>query len=174
MDAFGILVGLGNLAAAAGILVALLELRSLAKQRQEELVLRVYAPFLEPGFSRAYWHVNTWKFETFEQWEAEATVDDRAALNVVRILFETIGLLHKRGLANIDFLADLLGSPTIITWNKIAPIIRGYRVKVNAPDWSRWHEDLAVALDQRLTALGHAHPALQSPPASAHGQAAAP
>lgn len=160
MDAFGVLVGLGNLAAAAGILVALLELRSLARQRQEELVLRVYEPFLDPAFSRAYWHVSTWTYDSFEQFDAEATVDDRAALNVVRILFETVGLLHKRGLAKLDFLADLLGSPTIITWNKIEPIMRGYRVKANAPDWSRWHEELAIALDRRLTALGRVHPAL--------------
>jgi hypothetical protein len=171
MDAFEVLVGLGNLAAAAGILVALVQLRSVARQRQEEMVLRVYAPFLEPEFSRAYWRVHTWKYETFEQWDAEATVDDKAALNVVRILFETIGVLHKRGLADIDFLADLLASPTILTWNRIAPIMRGYREKVNAPDWSRSHEELANALDLRLSELGQVHPAIEQPAASSPGHA---
>lgn len=173
MDVFGVLVGLGNLAAAAGILVALVEFRRAARQRQEELVLRVYAPFLEPGFSRAYWHVNTWKYQTFEQFDAEATVDDRAALNVVRILFETVGVLHRRGLADIDFLADLLASPTILTWNRIAPLMRGYRMKVNAPDWSRSHEELARALDAHLTELGRAHPAVEAPAAASASASAA-
>jgi hypothetical protein len=171
MDAFGLLVELGNLAGTAGILFGLITLRRAIRQRQEEQVLRVYAPFLDPGFSRAYWHVHTWKYATFEQWDAEATVEDRAALNAVRILFETIGVLYKRGFASIGFLADLLASPSILTWNRIAPIIRGYRLKENAPDWSQAHEELTRALDAHLTARGQVHPAVERPDTARPGLA---
>lgn len=163
MDLLEILSKLGGVAVAAGLLLAFLQLRSDAHQRQEEIALRLYSPFFDPAFSRSYWQVSTWEYTTFEQFDANATVDERAALNVVRILFETMGLLYKRGLANIDFLADLMASPTILTWNTIAPIVYGYREKAHAPDWSRWHEELAVALDHRLTALGRAHPAILPP-----------
>lgn len=163
MNPIDLLVGLGNAALTAGVVLGLLQLRSLARQRQEELVLRVYEPFLDPGFSHAYWQVNTWRYATFEEWDAQATLDEKAALNVVRILFETMGLLYKRKFASIDFLADLLASPTILTWNQIAPIIYGYRKKANAPDWSRWHEELAIALDRRLSKLGRPHPAVGRP-----------
>ena len=170
MDPVQVLSALASVALILGIGVGLLQLRALAKQRQEDMVLRVYAPFFDPAFSRAYWQVQTWRYTTFEQWDAEATLDEKAALNVVRMLFETMGLMHKRGLARIDFLDDLLSSPTLMTWNHIAPIIRGYRVKANAPDWSRWHEALALALDRRLTELGRPHPALGSPADALRGR----
>jgi type I site-specific restriction endonuclease len=172
MDPVQVLSALASLALVLGIGIGLLQLRGLAKQRQEDMVLRVYAPFFDPAFSRAYWQVQTWKFTTFEQWDAEATLDEKAALNVVRMLFETMGLLYKRGFAKIDFMDDLLSSSTLITWNKIAPIIYGYRAKANAPDWSRWHEALARALDKRLTELGRPHPAIEQPADSPPGRAA--
>ena len=161
MDVVQALSALGNLAVVLALVVGLLQLRDLAKQRQEEMVLRVYAPFFDPAFSRAYWLVHTWRYTTFEQFDAEATLEEKAALNVVRMLFETMGVMYERGLAKIDFLDDLLSSPTLMTWSKIAPIMHGYRVKANAPDWSRWHEALAVALDKRLTEAGRPHPAIE-------------
>jgi len=172
MDPAQVLSALPGVAAVVGIGLGLLQLRRLTKQRQLEIVLRVYAPFLDPAFSRAYWQVNTWSYSSFEEFDANATLDDRAALNVVRILFETMGLLYKRGFASIDFLADLLASPTITTWNKIEPIMHGYRAKANAPDWSRWHEELAVALDERLTKLGRQHAAVQPRTGSRPGRTA--
>ena len=160
MDAVQVLSALGNVAVVLALIVALVQLHGLAKQRQEEMVLRVYAPFFDPEFSKAYWMVQTWRYTTFEQFDAEATLDEKAALNVVRMLFETMGLMYERGLADIDFLDDLLSSPTLMTWSKIAPIMYGYRAKANAPDWSRWHEALAVALAKRLTDSGRPHPAI--------------
>ena len=56
-----------------------------------------------------------------EEFDAEATLEEKAALDVVRMLFETIKMMEKRGLAKIDFLDDLLSSPTLMTWSKIAP-----------------------------------------------------
>ncbi len=161
MDVVQALSALGNVAVVLALVVGLLQLRGLAKQRQEEMVLRVYAPFFDPAFSRAYWLVQTWRYTTFEQFDAEATLEEKAALNVVRMLFETMGVMYARGLAEIDFLDDLLSSPTLMTWSKISPIMRGYRAKANAPDWSRWHEALAVALDRRLTESGRPHPAIE-------------
>jgi hypothetical protein len=170
MDPVQVVIVLGNLALILGIGVGLLQLRGLAKQRQEEMVLRVYAPFMDPAFAHAYWQVQTWKYATWEEFNAQATLDERAALNAVRMLFETMGLMYQRGFAKIDFLDDLLSSATIITWNRVAPMVYGYRLHAGAPDWSRWHEALAVALDQRLTRLGRAHPAIIGPgPARAAG-----
>jgi len=163
MDPVQILSALGNLAVIVGIGLGLVQLRSLARDRQEEMVLRVYAPFMDPEFARAYWVVQRWPYETWEEFDAAATVEERAALNAVRMLFETMGLLYHRRLATLEFLDDLLSSATLITWNRIAPMVYGYRAQNGAPDWSRWHEALAVALDRRLTELGRPHPALDRP-----------
>jgi hypothetical protein len=163
MDPVQILSALGNVAVIVGIGLGLLQLRGLAKQRQEEMVLRAFAPFLDPAFSRAFWQVQAWRFESFEQFEREATLDDQVTLDVVSMQFEMMGLMYKRGLAKIDFLDDLVAEPTLMTWNKIAPIVYGYRAKEALPGWSQWHEALAVAFDKRLTELGEPHLALSRP-----------
>lgn len=165
MDPIQVLSALGNVAVILGIVLGLIQLRALAHQRQEDMVLRAYAPFLDPDFSRAFWQVQTWKYTTFEQFEAEATLDDQVTLDVVSMQFETMGLLYKRGLAKLDFLDDLVAEPTLMTWNKIAPLVYGFRVRAQTPGWSQWHEGLARALDRRLTELGEPHPAIAPPSA---------
>ena len=163
MDPVQVLSALGSLALIFGIGIGLLQLRALAKQRQEDMVLRAYAPFFDPAFSRAFWQIQSWKFATFEEFESQATLDDQVTLDVVTMQFEMMGLMLQRGLAKIDFLDDLVAESTLMTWNKVAPILYGYRIKTNTPGWSRWFETLAVALDQRLTELGEPHQALVRP-----------
>lgn len=165
MDFIQVLSALGNVAVILGIVLGLIQLRALAHQRQEDMVLRAYEPFLDPDFSRAFWQVQTWKYTTFEQFEAEATLDDQVTLDVVSMQFETMGLLYKRGLAKLDFLDDLVAEPTLMTWNKIAPLVYGFRAREQVPGWSQWHEGLARAFDRRLTELGEPHPAI-APPAA--------
>ncbi|TAK02532.1 MAG: hypothetical protein EPO36_01975, partial [Chloroflexota bacterium] len=163
MDPVQVLVALANLSVIIGIGLGLLQLRAIARQRQEDMVLRAFEPFLDPAFSRAFWEVQTWRYTTFEQFDAEATLEDLVTLDVVSVQFETMGLLYKRGLAELDFLDDLMAEPTLMTWNRIAPIVYGYRAKANVPGWSQWHERLAVALDKRLTELGEPHEPLVKP-----------
>ena len=163
MDPFQMLSAIANVAVVLGIGLGLLQLRQIAHQRQEDMVLRAYEPFLDPAFSRAFWAVQAWKFKTFEEFDQQATLDDRVTLDVVSIQFETMGLLYERGLAKIDFLDDLVAEPTLMTWNKIAPIVYGFRARENVPGWSQWHERLAVALDERLTDLGEPHAPLVRP-----------
>jgi hypothetical protein len=157
MDPVQTLSALGSVALIVGIGVGLLQLRALAKQRQEEMVLRLYSPFFDPTFARAYWQDQAWDFPDLATFEAQATLEDMATLDVVETFFEMMGLLYKRGLASIELLDDLLASPVLVTWNKLAPIEMGYRAKYDSPDWAEWFEKLARALDSRLTELGEPH-----------------
>lgn len=152
-----------NISVVVGILIGVIQLRHLARERQEEMVLRAFGPFLDPEFSRAFWTVMGWRYSSYEEFEQRATVEDLVTLDVVAMQFEMMGLLYHRGLASIELLDDLVAEPAIMVWNQIAPIIYGYRAKHIAPDWSRWHEELAVAIDERLTALGEPHAPLVRP-----------
>ena len=163
MDVAQILASVGSVALVVGIGVGLLQLRSLARQRQEEMVLRLYAPFYDPAFQRSYWQVQGWTFASCAEFEAEATIDEVATLDVIGTFFEMMGLLYKRRLAKLDFLDDLLASQVLIAWNKVAPLMYGYRVKANSPDWAEWFEYLARALDRRLTELGEPHQSIPDP-----------
>ncbi len=158
-----ILSALASLSVIAGIGIGLVQLRHIARRRQEETVLRAYGPFLDQTVSRAYWTVQSWRFGSYEEFERSATIEDRVTLDIVSMQFEMMGILYHRGLAPLDLLDDLLAEPTIMAWNRIAPIVYGYRARHSAPDWSRWHEALAVALDRRLTELGEPHEVLVRP-----------
>jgi len=167
MDIVQVLSALGSVALIVGIVIGLVQLRGLRTQRQEELVIRAYSPFLDTALTRAYWRVHTWEFVNFEAFQARATVDDWTAFDQVATYFEMMGVLHKRGLARLDIIDDLFAGSLLVTWRLMAPFIKDYRQQLNVPDYAQWFEHLAVALDKRLTRLGEVHPRLDEPPVRA-------
>ncbi len=163
MDPIQVLSGLGSLALIIGIAIGLLQLRSIRTQRQEELVIRAYAPFLDTDLTRAWWRIQTWPFRSFEEFAAGATIDDWTTFDQVATYFEMMGVLYKRGHASLDLLDDLFASTVLVSWRKLGPLIVGYRQREGMPDYGQWFEHLARALDARLTRLGEAHPAIDPP-----------
>jgi hypothetical protein len=163
LDPIQILSGLGSLALIVGIGIALLQLRGIRTQQQEELVIRAYAPFLDTELTRAYWRVQAWTYSTFEAFAGAATIDDWITLDQVATYFEMMGVLYKRGHASLDLLDDLLAGSVLVSWRKLGPLIRGYRLREGTPDYAQWFEHLATALDARLTRLGELHPPLDQP-----------
>jgi hypothetical protein len=158
-----VLTALGSLALILGVGVGLLQLRGLARQGQEELVIRLYSPFLDPAFAAGYTHILSFDFTGYDDFESRSTAADLAAVYQVNQLFAMMGLLHRRGLTSLDLLDDLLGDNVLLYWNKVAPLASGMRAKFNAPDLFQNVENLARALDQRMTTLGEPHPAFIEP-----------
>lgn len=148
-----------SVAIVLGVVVAALQLRRLSAQRQEEMVLRAYMPFLEENLTRAYWRVHNWDYATFEDFQKRATLDDWTDLDQVTTFFEMMGVFYKRGVASISILDDLFAGSLLLMWTKLAPLIRGYRQHANVHDYGLRFEALAKALDVRLTARGEEHAA---------------
>lgn len=157
------LTALGGLALILGVALGLAELRGLGRQRQEELVIRLYAPFLDPAFAAGYTHILSFDFASYEDFETRSHPTDLSAVYQVNQLFAMMGLLHRRGLTSLGLLDDLLGHNVLLYWNKVAPLAAGMRAKYDAPDLFRNVEHLARALDERMTALGESHPAFVEP-----------
>jgi hypothetical protein len=155
-----ILGTLGSIAVLVGVCVAILQLHGLRTQRQVEAVMRAYMPFLEENLTRAYWRVHSWSYTSFEPFQREATLDDWTDLDQVTTFFEMMGVLYERGTAKLDLLDDLFAGSLVLTWTKVAPLVRGYRVAANVHDYGLRFEALARALDARLTALGEPHVAV--------------
>lgn len=158
-----VLAALGSLALVFGVAVGLMQLRVLGRQRQEELVVRLYAPFLDPAFAAGYTQVLSFDFTSYEDFENRSAPGDLAAVYQVNQLFAMMGLLHHRGLTGLDLLDDILGDNVLLYWNKVAPLASGMRAKFDAPDLFQNVERLARALDERMTALNEPHPAFIEP-----------
>jgi len=97
-------------------------------QQQEETVIRLMSHFGEEAFLNAYWRV---------------LAADRVAWYEVGAFFELMGLLHKRGLASLDLLDDLLSHALLQYWNATAVVTTGYRAKFHVPQVNEWVEYLA-------------------------------
>ena len=160
MELREILGTLSSLAVLVGVGVAILQLRGLRAQRQTEAVLRAYMPFLEENLTRAYWRVHNWSYTSFEQFEREATLDDWTDLDQVTTFFEMMGVLYKRRMAKLDLLDDLFAGSLVLSWTKVAPLVRGYRVAANVHDYGLRFEALAKALDEHMTEHGEPHAAV--------------
>lgn len=160
MELREVLGTLTSLAVLVGVGVAILQLRALRTQRQVEGVLRAYMPFLEENLTRAYWRVHNWNYTTYEQFQRDATLDDWTDLDQVTTFFEMMGVLYKRGMAKLDLLDDLFAGSLVLSWTKVAPLVRGYRLAANVHDYGLRFEALARALDEHMTAHGEPHVAV--------------
>ncbi len=69
------------------------------------------------------------------------------------MFFENMGLLLKRKLASNELLDDLLSGPILLTWEKLRPIVEGYRIDSKKPQIDEWFELLYHRMDEHLKQL---------------------
>ena len=161
MEIREVLGALGSVAVMIGVVVGILQLHGLRTQRQLELVLRAYEPFLQEPLTRAYWRVHNWEYETFAEFQRKATLEDWTDLDQVTTFFEMMGVMYKRGVAKLDVLDDLFAGSVVMMWSKVAPFVRGYRESATVHDYGVRFEALAHALEARLKARGEPHVAIE-------------
>jgi hypothetical protein len=148
---------LGSLALIGWIVIAVVQLRLQYLQRREEIVLRLYEPLLSEPLTRAYWRVQTWAFTDYASFDAGAGVDDRIAFDQVATFYETMGVLHHRGVASLSLLDDLLTESVFEAWERCRLIVIGERQRSGTPQKYAWFEELVRLLDADLEARGIAH-----------------
>lgn len=132
--------------ASAGVFIAAIyyitQIRHQAKQRQTDMVMRLYATFGSTDFQKAYQKVANIEFEDFADFRKKyvADIEVRAAMYSVVTFFEGIGVLAKRKLINMDLVDDLFTNPISQTWGKVAPIVKGMRELQKSPSVGEWFE----------------------------------
>ena len=157
-DLAATLSALGSLALIGWIVIAVIQLRLQYLQRREEIVLRLYEPLLSEPLTRAYWRVQTWPFADHASFEAGATVDDRVAFDQVATFYETMGVMHHRGVAGLSLLDDLLTESIFEAWDRCEPIVIGERAATGAPQKYARFEELVRLLEAHLAANGASRP----------------
>ena len=118
-----------------GVTLAYLEVRTLVKQRQTDLTLRVHSTWTTEGMVELWlkiWNLEFKDYADFTKrygsWLSENP--EQTALIAVINHFETVGYLMQKKM--IDYgLVDLM--PVSMTWKKLKPIIEGFREQHNNP-----------------------------------------
>jgi hypothetical protein len=143
--------------AAAGVLVGVvltvMELRHLVKQRQTDLIMRLYSRFGSEGFQKTFEKVvlsrGALSLHDYEEkyglagWVATVT------------FFEGIGVLLYRKLIDIRLVDDLFTSPVNMTWDKMKDSIIEARKEFGQPTIGEWFEYLYNEMKKREQKFQH-------------------
>jgi hypothetical protein len=158
VDIVAVLSSLGSLALLGWIVIAVVQPRLQYLQRREEIVLRLYEPLLSEPLTRAYWRVQTWAFPDHAAFLAGASLEDRVAFDQVATFYETMGVLHHRGVASLSLLDELLTESIFEAWEQCAPIVVGERGRTRTPQKYAAFERLVGLLEADLAGRGVVRP----------------
>jgi len=134
-----------------GVTLAYLEVRTLARQRQTDLVMRLYSTFGSREFLEARKTVMDLKFEDYSDYVKKYGQFGRfEAVSEVCMFFEGIGVLLNRRLIDISLIDDLFSPISIkMIWEKMRPVVEGWRKQFDDPDTLEWFESLYNELQKK-------------------------
>ena len=125
--------------ASAGVFLAaiyyMLQLRHQAKQRQTDLVIRLYSTLGSKEFSEALYKFMMMEFKDYDDYRKKYAPSptgfserpEVTAFNQVAVFYEGIGVLLYAKLIDIDLTSRLFRNAVEYTWEKMKPVIEGYR-----------------------------------------------
>jgi hypothetical protein len=144
--AVGVIVGVG---------FTILELRNLVRTRQTDLVIRLYSHFGSKEFLEARKTVMDLKFKDYSDYVKKYGRFGRfEAVSEVCMFFEGIGVLLHRKLIDISLIDDLFSPISIkIIWEKMKPVVEGWRNQFNEPETLEWFENLYNEMQKRKQRL---------------------
>ena len=122
-----------------GVAFAYLEVRSLVRTRQTDLVVRLFSTFGSKEFQEAYEKVVAMDAKDFNE---VVTKGYRGSLITVGVFFEGIGVLLRRKLVDIGLVYDLFRQSIKMLWETAKPVIEDAREQLNQPRWGEWFEYL--------------------------------
>lgn len=121
-----------------GIFYYIMTLRNAQKTRQTQLLMGLYETYRSPEFAHAWGEVMEQEYTDFDDyWEKYGTHVNREAWSnwqSVARAFHGMGVLLKRGLVDIDLVEELLVNIVLISWNKMGPILLGFREYTRSSD----------------------------------------
>jgi hypothetical protein len=107
-----------------GVIFAVLQLRNAMKQRRTELLMNVYSRFGSAEFASALERIRTSEYKDYQEYVKKYGV---AELFQVGSVFEGLGFLMHRKLVDKDLAPLFSSSESLITWEKIRPMVENAR-----------------------------------------------
>jgi hypothetical protein len=110
--------------------------------RQVQLFLDITESTASPEFQKLFYRVaflDQWDGveDYFARYGPENNLDLYSEHMFIWQRFDSLGLLLRKGVVDIDFLGDVLMASALSTWDKYAPVIREARNRFGQPGmWS--------------------------------------
>lgn len=145
--AFGVIVG---------VVLAVLELRNIARTRQMELIMNIHSLFTRREYIDALEKIRTREFKDCEGYMKKHGLTD---LMQVSGLYEGLGFLLHRKYVDVDTVRELLSESTKMTWEKVKPMVEDSRRQLSQRKTGeyvpvyQWWEYLYNEMRQRVQTL---------------------
>ena len=107
--------------------------------RQAQLFMHIYDRFNETEFSTQWTKIMfQWRWKDFEEWwqkyGPEENVEENASFVSVIRYYEGVGVLVKKGLIDINIVGELMSTHIIRFWEKMEPVFKALRERLNWPE----------------------------------------
>jgi hypothetical protein len=129
-----------------GVVFTIIELRNLTKQRQADLVIRLYSTMGSSSFQEVWEKTRDREYEGFKSYETKYGFREA---NQIGMFFEEVGVLLHRKLIDIDLVDDLFTAAVKMFWERMKPLVEDFRKERNLPTIFEWFEYLYDELQKR-------------------------
>lgn len=142
------------LSLAVGVIYYIMTLRNTRKNQQIQLETRqaqlfstIYTSASDMATIKKWADFKfTWEYEDYDDFMNKygpiTNPEDFSFFMLKSLQMEGIGVMVKRGLLNIGFIADWVSGTIVDDWEKLEPIVREYRVRMSYPHFQAYHEYL--------------------------------
>jgi hypothetical protein len=147
------IIEISAIVAAAGVLIGviyyILDIHYQTSARKTDLLMKVYSIWGSSRFSHAFriflaTEIVDW--DSFVQKHGSNVSAEPAKIwdqmDLIGTFFNEIGFLVREGLISKESVHDFLGYWVIIIWEKMKPLVYGWRKAQNIPESYRWFEYL--------------------------------
>ncbi|MFX0054870.1 MAG: hypothetical protein ACFFAX_11880 [Promethearchaeota archaeon] len=129
-------------------LLAVLQLRHQNETRQAQLFMDIYDEFYSPEWHRR-WLELVYTVQDEELMDSDGIptflkgdIDKYVGATALTSFFEGIGLLVKKGLIDINLVAELMSTPLIFVWQRVEKLVMRVRELTGRPQVYEWYEYL--------------------------------
>jgi len=148
--------------ASAGVFAAaiyyIFMLKHQNKMRQTDLVVKLYSAFTSDDFMVALFKITNLEFKDYRDFVNKyGSILLETPVNVamfkVACYYDEIGTLLHRGLIDAELVSEFMTLSTISLWNKLKPLIEGYREDVGSKYfvWFEYlYDELKKEREQKL------------------------
>ena len=124
LDITSISIVIAAASVVVAVIFAILQLRDAMKQRRTQILVNLYSRFGSSEFAEALERIRTCEYKDFNDYVKKYGVSD---LYQVGSVFEGLGFLMHRKLVDKGLASLFTSSESLITWEKIKPMVEEAR-----------------------------------------------
>jgi hypothetical protein len=136
-----------------GVVLTVLELRNLVKQRRADMAWRIYQKLGSKEFLKvlpAVWNTEFNDYDDFTRKYGDLSSEKnpvRTQIAMVLTFYEGTGFFLSKALLDLEYVDTLF--PVVPWWEKLKPLVEEMRKEGNHPEYYHWFEYLYNEVKKR-------------------------